>query len=111
MAKNFATKVFFGLNRSDLSNQTLTTLKSLLKAAKAAFKRDSAKRVIVQVVGYVQPTKKNPFPGSLSTARAQNVANWLKSNGIVGKYVVTGAGNARRNVAASRAAEISINWG
>jgi outer membrane protein OmpA-like peptidoglycan-associated protein len=109
--KSLKARIFYGLNLSNLTKESLTTLKSLVTQAKKNFAADHAKKIVIQVVGYTQPTKKNPFPGKLSTNRANAVANYLKSKGIVGKYVITGAGNARKNVAASRMAEVTINWG
>jgi hypothetical protein len=103
--------VYFDLDRYNLTAKSVSTLKTLVNSTKKAIAADGAKKVIVQVVGFVQPTKKNPFPGKLSTSRATAVANYLKAKGIVGKYVITGAGNARKNVAASRMATVSINWG
>ena len=62
----------------------------------------------VNVVGYTQPTSKDPKPLSLSLKRAKTVATYLQRVGVKGKYIVNGAGQAVKNIPSSRLVLLTV---
>lgn len=64
----------------------------------------------IQVTGRVKETPDKSYDMRLSRQRAQNVANYLKTLKVKGKWVVTAAGISPENKAISRRVDISIVW-
>jgi uncharacterized repeat protein (TIGR02543 family) len=64
----------------------------------------------IQVTGRVKETADKSYDMRLSRQRAQNVANYLKTLKVKGKWVVTAAGISPENKAISRRVDISIVW-
>ena len=62
----------------------------------------------VTVVGFTQPTVKDPNFKALANNRAKAAANFLRSLGVKGSYSINGVGQAPRNVPSSRYAEVTI---
>lgn len=78
----------------------------------AAVKRvpKGAKKVTVQVIGFVQPTMGTSNDQVLSTARANAVAAQLKAAGLKGKYVISGRGQATQSGPQGRRVEVVIAY-
>jgi len=62
------------------------------------------------VVGYVQPTSTAANDTTLSTARAQAVAAYLRSLGVKGVYLVRGDGKAKETGSTARRVEVTISY-
>ena len=96
-------KVYFALSSFALNAKAkadLTNLANKALAAGTSFK--------VTVVGFTQPTAKDPNFKTLANNRAKAAANFLRSLGVKGSYSINGVGQASRNVPASRYAEVTV---
>jgi hypothetical protein len=96
-------KVYFKLSSAILDSASKTALRNLATKAKKI-----GKSFKVSIDGFTQPTKVDPNFQRLSLERAKAAANYIRSLGIKGVYVVKGAGQAPRNVPKSRYAEVTI---
>ncbi|MCX6414037.1 MAG: OmpA family protein [Actinobacteria bacterium] len=90
-----------------LSSQLDASAQARLRLLAAKVKRGAVKSV---VVGYVQPTASATNDLILSTARARAVAAYLKSQGVAGVFVVSGAGQAKEAGAAGRRVEVVVTY-
>lgn len=96
-------KVYFAMSSFALNAKAradLTNLANKALAAGTSFK--------VTVVGFTQPTAKDPNFRTLANNRAKAAANFLRSLGVKGSYSITGVGQAPRNVPSSRYAEVTV---
>jgi outer membrane protein OmpA-like peptidoglycan-associated protein len=96
-------KVYFTMSSSVLNAKAkadLTKLANKALAAGTAFK--------VTVVGFTQPTAKDPNFKALANNRAKAAANFLRSLGVKGSYSINGVGQAPRNIPSSRYAEVTV---
>lgn len=96
-------KVYFAMSSFALDAKAkadLTNLANKALAAGTSFK--------VTVVGFTQPTAKDPNFRTLANNRAKAAANFLRSLGVKGSYSITGVGQAPRNVPSSRYAEVTV---
>jgi len=64
----------------------------------------------VTVTGYVQASSNPSNDKTLSAARAQAVAKYLRSQGVRGKYIVTGEGVLNRPAAQARSARVVVTF-
>jgi outer membrane protein OmpA-like peptidoglycan-associated protein len=96
-------KVFFAMSSFALNAKAKADLTNLANKALAA-----GSRFTVTVVGFTQPTAKDPNFRTLANNRAKAAANFLRSLGVKGSYSVTGVGQAPRNVPSSRYAEVTV---
>jgi outer membrane protein OmpA-like peptidoglycan-associated protein len=96
-------KVFFAMSSFALNAKAKADLRAL--ARKALRSGTSFK---VTVVGFTQPTAKDPNFRTLANNRAKAAANFLRSLGVKGSYSITGVGQAPRNVPSSRYAEVTV---
>lgn len=97
-------KVYFKLSSAILDSASKSALKKL---ASKALKAGSSFKV--SIVGFTQPTKSDPNFEKLSLDRAKAAANFLRSLGVKGVYLVQGKGQAPRNVPKSRYSEVTIS--
>jgi hypothetical protein len=97
-------KVYFKLSSAVLDSASKSALRTLAAKAKRV-----GKTFKVSIDGFTQPTKSDPNFKKLSLDRAKAAAAFIRSLGIKGAYVVTGAGQAPRNVPKSRYAEVTIS--
>ena len=101
-------KVFFAMNSPIVSKAEKAKVAKLIKSAQAKIASDSRQTIVV--TGWVQP---NPNPGNikfLSTNRAKNVAQIIKSLGFKGAYTLKFPGLDQENVPQSRHASVKITW-
>jgi outer membrane protein OmpA-like peptidoglycan-associated protein len=96
-------KVFFGMNASWINSANIKSLKSFLTKVSQWGQLSQ-----IHVEGFTQPTKLNPDPAGLSTARAKAVAKYVKSRGLNGKILTIGRGNTTVNSAKSRYVLLTI---
>ncbi len=96
-------KVYFAMSSFALNAKAKADLTKLAKKALAA-----GSSFKVTVVGFTQPTSKDPNFKTLANNRAKAAANFLRSLGVKGSYSITGVGQAPRNVASSRYAEVTV---
>jgi outer membrane protein OmpA-like peptidoglycan-associated protein len=64
----------------------------------------------VTVTGYVQASSNSSNDKTLSTARAQAVAKYLRAQGLRGSYTVTGAGISNSPAAQARSARVVVTF-
>jgi len=64
----------------------------------------------VTVTGYVQASSDSSNDKSLSTARARAVAQYLRAQGVRGKYTVTGEGVLNRSADQARSARVVVTY-
>jgi outer membrane protein OmpA-like peptidoglycan-associated protein len=96
-------KIYFSLSSSTLATKSKTTLNLIAnKALKLG------KRFKVRVVGFTQPTKKDPNFKILAKNRAKVVATYLQSKGIKGIYSVLSGGQAPINAPTSRYSVVTV---
>jgi outer membrane protein OmpA-like peptidoglycan-associated protein len=96
-------KVFFAMSSFALDAKARADLRSLARKALAA-----GSEFTVTVVGFTQPTAKDPNFRTLANNRAKAAANFLRSLGVKGSYSITGVGQAPRNIPSSRYAEVTV---
>ena len=96
-------KVFFAMSSFALSTKAKANLTGLAKRA-----LESGKSFTVTVVGFTQPTPNDPNFNALAKNRAKAAANFLRAQGVRGSYSIAGVGQALRNIASSRYAEVTI---
>ena len=96
-------KVYFAMSSFALDAKAKADLRSLARKALAA-----GSEFTVTVVGFTQPTAKDPNFKTLANNRAKAAANFLRSLGVKGSYSVDGVGQAPRNVPSSRYAEVTV---
>ena len=96
-------KVYFAMSSYALDAKAKADLTKLAKKALAA-----GSTFKVTVVGFTQPTAKDPNFKSLANNRAKAAANFLRSLGVKGSYSITGVGQAPVNIASSRYAEVTV---
>ena len=96
-------KVYFAMSSFVLDAKAKADLRSLAKKALAA-----GSNFTVTVVGFTQPTAKDPNFKTLANNRAKAAANFLRSLGVKGSYSIDGVGQASRNVPSSRYAEVTV---
>ncbi len=68
----------------------------------------TATRIVV--VGFVQPSSTSANGKALSTARAKNVAAYLRSLGLTGDYTVRGDGTSAQGGDAARRVTVAISY-
>jgi outer membrane protein OmpA-like peptidoglycan-associated protein len=96
-------KVFFAMSSFTLNAKAKADLRALAKKALR-----SGSNFKVTVVGFTQPTAKDPNFKTLANNRAKAAAKFLRSLGVKGSYSITGVGQAPRNVSSSRYAEVTV---
>jgi outer membrane protein OmpA-like peptidoglycan-associated protein len=96
-------KVYFAMSSFKLDAKAKADLRALAKKALRA-----GSNFTVTVVGFTQPTAKDPNFKALANNRAKAAANFLRSLGVKGSYSINGVGQAPRNVPSSRYAEVTI---
>ena len=98
-------QVYFDALSSALSDGAKATLRQIAKRATSGA---GVTRSVV--VGYVQPTSISTNDQALSTARAQAVASFLRSQGVKGVYVVRGDGRAKQAGSKARRVNIAVTY-
>jgi outer membrane protein OmpA-like peptidoglycan-associated protein len=101
-------EVYFAMNGVAISPSEKANVLRMVKIAKS--KIASGAKVTINVSGWVQP---NPRPGAikyLSTNRAKNVRDLLKSLGLGGSYTLSFPGLAKDNIPTARHASVQIKW-
>jgi outer membrane protein OmpA-like peptidoglycan-associated protein len=96
-------KVYFAMSSFKLDAKAKADLTNLANKALAA-----GTNFKVTVVGFTQPTAKDPNFKALANNRAKAAANFLRSLGVKGSYSINGVGQAPRNVPSSRYAEVTV---
>ena len=96
-------KIYFSLSSSTLATKSKTTLNLIAKKALKV-----GKRFKVKVVGFTQPTKRDPNFKILAKNRAKAVATYLQSKGIKGIYSVLNGGQAPINAPTSRYSVVTV---
>jgi outer membrane protein OmpA-like peptidoglycan-associated protein len=99
----YTLKIYFASDSFKLNSKAKSVLNTF---AKKVLKTKGS--YSVNVVGYTQPTSKDPKPLSLSLKRAKTVATYLQKAGIKGKYTVSGAGQGTKNLAISRNVSLTV---
>lgn len=94
-------KVYFDMNSAQLSHVALHRIAAVQDQA-------AARKLLIIVTGFVQPTKANPNERALSLARATSVVREMKRLGIDATYLVQSGGTAEKNAASSRYASIEF---
>ena len=100
--------VYFALNSPIVSKVEKVRITNLVKSAQK--KISTGATIRIDVKGWVQP---NANPGNikfLSTNRANNVSNVLKSLGVKGKYNMMYPGLEKKNIPTSRRTSVVISW-
>jgi len=101
--KTRTVRVYFAPMSAELTKATKSQLRALVK-------RSGKTLVSAAVVGYVQPTSITANDQSLSTRRANNVADFLRSLGVKGEFDVRGSGVASQNGATARRVNVSVTY-
>ena len=96
-------KVYFAMSSFVLNAKAKSDLRALAKKALG-----SGTSFQVTIVGFTQPTVKDPNFKALANNRARAAANFLRSLGVMGSYSINGVGQAPRNVPSSRYAEVTV---
>lgn len=99
------TQVYFEVLSPALSDAAKASLRKVASKAKSG-----AGVVRSVVVGYVQPTNASGNDQSLSGARADAVAAYLRSLGVKGVYVVRGDGKASQSGATARRVNVAVTY-
>jgi outer membrane protein OmpA-like peptidoglycan-associated protein len=99
----FTLKIYFKYAASTLDSKGKKSLQAFLQKV-----TKNGGTYSIKLVGFTQPTLIDPYSKSLSLNRAKTVATFLKNSGIRGKYVTSGAGQAKRNVPTSRYVNLTI---
>ena len=102
-SKRATAKVYFESLSSVLTEEGMTTLKTLVK-------KTGKKGVRTVSIGYVQGTTITSNDEALSTQRAKNVAAYLKKLGLKGRFVVRGDGIAKESGPTARRVNISVSY-
>ena len=95
--------VRFAVLSSELDEAARKQLRSLVK-------RTGTQARTVVSIGFVQPTTDTANDQSLSQARAQSVADYLRSLGLKGRYVVRGDGRAPEGGAVARRVDVTVTY-
>lgn len=101
-------EVYFAMNGVAISSSERANIVRMIKIAKS--KIASGAKITVEISGWVQP---NPRPGAikyLSTKRAKNVRDVVKSLGLGGSYTLKFPGLANDNIPTARHASVEIKW-
>ena len=101
-------EVYFAMNGVAISKSEKANVARMIKIAKS--KIASGAKVTIDISGWVQP---NPNPGAikyLSTNRAKNVRDLVKSLGLGGSYTLSFPGLAKDNIPTARHASVIIKW-
>jgi hypothetical protein len=101
-------EVYFAMNGVSISKSEKANVLRMIKIAKS--KIATGAKVTIDISGWVQP---NPNPGAikyLSTNRAKNVRDLVKSFGLSGSYSLKFPGLAKDNIPTARHASVVINW-
>ena len=98
-----STRVYFGLDASWINAENLRNLKSFFNSVS---KIGSVNEIAIQ--GFTQPTRINPDPLGLSKARAKAVSKFVKSQGLMSKFITEGKGDAKQNNAKSRYVLVTV---
>lgn len=101
-------EVYFGMNSPIVTNAEKARITKLVKSAMSRIAAGA--KINVEIDGWVQP---NPHPGDikyLSTHRANNTANVLRSLGLKGIYTIRYPGLAKDNIPTARHASVIISW-
>jgi outer membrane protein OmpA-like peptidoglycan-associated protein len=101
-------EVYFAMNGVSISKSEKANVLRMIKIAKS--KIATGAKVTIDISGWVQP---NPNPGAikyLSTNRAKNVRDLVKSFGLSGSYTLKFPGLAKDNIPTARHASVVINW-
>jgi outer membrane protein OmpA-like peptidoglycan-associated protein len=104
VTKSASATVYFAAMSPALSAEAKATLRRL--AAKLPAK---ATIVRADVVGFVQPVGKTDNDFTLSNSRSNNVATYLKAQGLTFKSVA-GKGRAREQGAVARRVEVTFTY-
>ena len=102
-SKRATAKVYFESLSSVLTEEGMSTLKTLVK-------KTGKKGVRTVSIGYVQGTTITSNDEALSTQRAKNVAAYLKKLGLKGRFVVRGDGIAKESGPTARRVNISVTY-
>jgi len=97
------TKVYFGLDASWINSKNIKNIRTFFAGIS---KIGNIKEITIQ--GFTQPTRINPDPLGLSTARAKAVGKLVKSQGLANKVITQGKGNAKDNNADSRYVLVTV---
>jgi outer membrane protein OmpA-like peptidoglycan-associated protein len=97
------TKVYFGLDASWINSKNRKNIRTFFAGIS---KIGNIKEITIQ--GFTQPTRINPDPLGLSTARAKAVGKLVKSQGLANKVITQGKGNAKDNNADSRYVLVTV---
>lgn len=90
---------------------TSTQLDADAKAdLRALVSKTGKKATRIVVVGFVQPSSATGNDRALSTARAKNVAAYLRSLGLKGDYTVRGDGTSAQDGATARRVTVAISY-
>ena len=103
MPKRATAKVYFGALSSVLTDEGKASLTSLVK-------KTGKKAVRTVSIGFVQGTTITANDEALSTHRAKNVAAYLKTLGLKGRFVVRGDGIAKESGLTARRVDISVAY-
>lgn len=96
-------EVYFAPLSASLTQAGKSTLASLVK-------KTGKQATTVRCVGYVQPSNVMDNDQSLSTARARNVASYLRSLGLRGDYVVRGDGRDATSGGTARRVAVIVTF-
>ncbi len=101
-------EVYFLMNGVAITKAEAANIARMVKLAQS--KIASGAKVTIDISGWVQP---NPRPGAityLSTKRAKNVRDLVKSLGLKGSYTLKFPGLAKDNIPTARHASVEIKW-
>jgi outer membrane protein OmpA-like peptidoglycan-associated protein len=100
--------VFYPMDSIALSANEKKTIRTKVKAALKAKPKNA--KFIVEIVGWVQPTRVSPRIKYLSDGRANAVRKYIQSLGLKGEFVLNAPGHDKVNISASRRADVVISW-
>lgn len=88
-AKQLKATITFGTLSTAITPKAMRTLRALARRIPKA-----ARSIVLQAVGYVQPTTRRANDDQLSTARARNVTRAMNRLGIKGHTYAIGRGRS-----------------
>jgi uncharacterized repeat protein (TIGR02543 family) len=108
VSHTLAFDIFYNLNSATLDSKNKAIIKAKYQELRSKLSPNA--KVVVKVIGWVQPTKISPNVRGLSIWRAKSVVQYMKSLGLDAKYIIQAPGHEKLNIAQSRRASAVISW-
>ncbi|MBU6244788.1 MAG: hypothetical protein KGP12_06190 [Actinomycetales bacterium] len=104
-AKRLTAIIAFSTLSTAISPKAMRTLRALARRIP-----NGARSIVLQSVGYVQPTTRRANDDQLSTARARNVARAMNRLGVKGRTYAIGRGRSTLHGGKGRRVILTITY-